>query len=138
MTQENLTAIIYVANREEKTIEPSTFRDYLDEYGRDLCTSPRGVTNRLFSKEVENEAGEIEYQIWSWGTLGNNLHYTGNAFLSEEDAELFLYDCAEQEADSNVNALPYYATEDEAIQSLADGLGRDKDVVARYLRLKVK
>lgn len=88
MTTQQLEATGFTING--KTINSTTYRDYLSDYGSDETTSPRGVAPRLHIREVEEE-----YQIWSWGVGGNHPRYDGQTFDSKEEAELYLFECAE-------------------------------------------
>lgn len=121
MTQEQLNSNGFVANIGNRCIEPMTYRDYLDKYGRDLCTSPRGVCDRQHIREVEGADG-IHYQMWSWGANGNRPYFTGTSFYSREDAELCLYRRRESYVlDMNSDAPPFYTTYEEAVEDLTSG-----------------
>lgn len=56
MTHQQLNTTGYIVISEEKRIEPITYRDYLNEYGQDLCTSPNGVTDRLHIRQIKEKS----------------------------------------------------------------------------------
>lgn len=92
MTIEKLNQIGFIVNNNNE-IEPLTYRKYLREYAADETTSPRGVEPRLhIRKEDENT-----FEIWDWGMSGNHPYFYGYTFDNEEDAELFLFECWENE-----------------------------------------
>jgi hypothetical protein len=123
MTNEQLNQAGFIVSGTE--IEPTYYRYYLDEYGKDETTTPRGVGDRTHIREVtsfiyrdcnEKEIWEDEYnsleqserdnyypfgectkewQIWSWGVNGNHPHFTGTSFDNEEDAKLYYYERCE-------------------------------------------
>ncbi len=69
MTQEQLNAVVfYIQNGE---IVESTYKQYLNEYGQDLTTSPRGVEDRMHIREINKG---YEY-----------LNKTNNKLISEEE-----------------------------------------------------
>lgn len=65
MTQEKLNqTIFYVQNGE---IQKDTYRGYLNDFGKDLCTSPRGVADRMHIREVKEylmKNVETGAEIW--------------------------------------------------------------------------
>jgi len=135
MTQKELNTAGFIVN--ERSIESITYREYLNEYGQDLCTSPRGVCDRMHIREVEGEDG-IEYQVWTWGVNGNNPRYEGTSFDNEEDAELYYYERSEwYVSEKNWNAPRFHSSYDDAIEDMAAGLERSEDVIRRYIALSV-
>lgn len=77
-----------------------------------------------------------EWQIWSWGTGGNHPYYTGTSFDNEEDAELYLYECKENDMyNGNCNVPRFLDTYEEAVTDMAEGLERSEEVIKRYLSI---
>lgn len=58
-----LSKVGYILNHKNE-IESITYKEYLQEYGSDETTTPRGVAPRLY---VDGNT------IMSWGVRGNNL-----------------------------------------------------------------
>lgn len=149
MTKSQLDQSGFLFLRSSLSIEPMTYREYLNEYGRDLTTTPRGVGDRCHVREVEvedtvyNEQTEenevtvrIEWQIWTWGVNGNNPRYSGTSFDNEEDAELYYYERSEWYiSEKNWDAPRWHSTYDEAITDFADTFEKSKEVVRRHLKI---
>lgn len=149
MTQSQLNQSGFIFLASELSIEPITYREYLNEYGQDLTTTPNGVADRCHVREVEvedtvyNEQTEedevfvrTEWQIWSWGVNGNHPRYSGTSFDSEEDAELYYYERSEWYiSEKNWDAPQWHSTHDEAITDFANTLEKSEGVVRRYLKL---
>lgn len=149
MTQATLNQSGFIFLTNELSIEPMTYREYLNEYGQDLTTTPNGVADRCHVREVEvedtvyNEQTEedevtvrTEWQIWSWGANGNHPRYSGTSFDNEEDAELYYYERSEWYiSEKNWDAPIWHSTYDEAITDFANSLEKSEDVVRRFLKL---
>lgn len=136
MTTQQLEATGFICNFEEKSIEATTYRDYLLGYGQDLTTSPHGIADRMHTREVKDDEGNtIEWQIWSWGT-GNNPYYIGTSFDNEEDATLYYYErCEWYINEKNWDAPIFHDTKEEAIEDMANSLDKPTEVVVRYLAI---
>lgn len=91
MTQKELEKLVYIPDYNTGLIEAMTYESYLDDYGSDLCTSPKGVCNRLHIREVEGGNEGTEYQVWSWGPNGSNPSFSGYSFDNPVDAKLHIY-----------------------------------------------
>lgn len=134
MTQQQLNATGYVVLTEEKSIEPITYRKYLNKYGQDYCTSPRGVCHRHHIREG-GHSDAIEYQIWSWGTLGNHPYYTGNSFDNLEDAQLYIYQTMERHVEKDWDAPHFFFNYEEAVSDMASFFNKGEDVIRRYFQM---
>lgn len=136
MTNEQLNKKGYYIQNGE--IIESSYKSYLQEFGQDLTTSPRGVEDRLHVREIKDDEGNtIEWQIWSWGTGGNRPRYTGYSFATEEEAELHYYERSEwYVTEKNWDAPRFHNTKDDAIADFAEGVGKPVEVVERYFALK--
>lgn len=53
MTQEQLNQVIFYCDYTNKEVIETSYQDYLDEFGSDETTSPRGVEERLHIREIE-------------------------------------------------------------------------------------
>lgn len=149
MTQSQLNQSGFIFLSSELSIEPMTYREYLNEYGQDLTTTPNGVSDRCHVREVEiedtvyNEQTEedevtirTEWQIWSWGVNGNHPRYSGTSFDNEEDAELYYYERSEWYiSEKNWDAPRWHSTHDEAVTDFANSVEKSEDVVRRYLSI---
>lgn len=100
--------IYYIENG--KLVE-STLKDYINQYGTDWCTSPRGCIHRYFVEKVNNN----EWGLYSWGVLGNNK-YLVDTYKNEEEAEKALWDTKVRHLNKNY-APPYFNTPEEAYAS---------------------
>lgn len=131
MTREDLNNTIYAIVDSE--VKPMTYQSYLDEYAQEETTGPRGITAKLFIKEVkvevevENEGDddpEVEmvdqYQLREWIGNGSSTIIV-DTFDTEEDAELELYAKLEYQLNTDCKNRPlFYNTEEEAQQNLSE------------------
>lgn len=138
MTREQLEAIGFIVV--DGSVEEISYKDYLDEYGRDETTTPNGIGDRLHIREEvvdhTEEGDDIkEWQIWTWGVRGNHPSHCGPDFNNEEDAELYYYERSEWYVqEKNWDAPAFYGTESEAendiIEVMAEKDSIDKTVAA--------
>lgn len=152
MTNEQLQTTGYIVVAGEKKIESITYREYINEYGKDETTTPRGIGDRLHTREVEvlsneyevdNEDAEPEYttqwQMWSWGAGGNHPSHCGPDFDTEEEAELYYYERSKWYVqEKNWNAPIFWNSKEEAIEDLANITGKSIEVMERYINWSEK
>lgn len=112
MTRAQLQATVYLID--ENGVYPTTYKDYLREYGADETTTPKGVAPRYHIREKEDEDGNPVFQIWTWGVGGNNPRYTREQYDNEDDAELALYGYFKLGAERNDQHGGFFRTEKEA------------------------
>jgi hypothetical protein len=131
---------IFIINGSE--IEEMTYGEYCREYGADETTSPRGIAPRMHIRD-KSEFGATEedaiflFEIWSWGTGGNNPYFTGTSFDNEADADNEIMEIFEYNAmNKNDNAPSYYSTEEEAVAAWAEMEGVSTYSVVRFLKVK--
>lgn len=141
MTQSQLNQSGFIFLTSELSIQPMTYREYLNEYGKDETTTPRGIGDRMFIREAvidtDEEGDEVkEWQVCTWGVGGNNFSHCGPDFDNEEDAELYYYERSQWLiSEKNWNAPRWNSTHDEAITDFSNSVEKSEDVVRRYLKL---
>lgn len=134
MTTQQLNETGYIVVDNEVLL--TTYRDYLDEYGTDKTTSPRGVESRLHIREKEDNEGNVTYELWTWGVGGNNPRFL-ESFENEEDVVSGIYDARENYVnEKNWDAPIFWDTEKRAIEDLAEKLEKPIEIVTRYLSIK--
>jgi hypothetical protein len=82
MTNETLNETIFYVQDGE--IIKSTYREYLNEFGQDLTTSPRGIADRLHTREVKE-------QLMKHITTGVEIWESEYNELDEEDQANYSY-----------------------------------------------
>lgn len=96
MKSKELNRKIYVVKyapceTEDAKVEVYTIKEYIDEFLRDLTTTPKGVAPRLFVESIVNH-GETIWIHSTWGAMGNSYKpYVEETFKTKEEAELALY-----------------------------------------------
>jgi hypothetical protein len=115
----------YILNNRGQ-IETISYRDYLQEFGSDETTTPRGVAPRLY---VEGNA------IMTWGVRGNN-HAFYASFANKREAMTSIYEIWERNIDQECNVQRFYGTKKEMFQDLADVYEKETAVIKRYFRLQ--
>lgn len=116
---------IFIINTDGE-IEAMTYDRYLGDHGADETTSPRGVAPRIHVREVEvekvigeDEDGDdvtemvTEWQLWTWGVMGNNPRYL-ESFETEEEAEVSVLEHFEYNLEKNWDAPTAYDSYEEA------------------------
>jgi hypothetical protein len=154
----DLDQVVYYVNNNELIEAP--YREYLDDFGTDLCTSPRGCENREFIEERTelvyeddngNEVWESElnayddfnlkgesvkgYDIMRWNAA-NRREFTGYSYEDRDEAESHIYALKEMHAQANDNAPHYEFTREAIIADIADGTGRSVEVITRHLAIR--
>ena len=107
-------------------IEEITYKELLRDHA-DETTTPNGVAPR-FHIRLNDEAAQAEhdngnrsaeiaggYQLWSWGTGGNNPFFTGKDFDTEAEAELALYDTFVYDLEKSDCSWSFYKSQLEEI-----------------------
>lgn len=134
MTRIDLNRIGFVSHFSPASIQAISYKEYLDEHGTDWCTSPLGVRNRFFIKEVEGEE-LFEYEIWSWGTRGCNPYFTGDKFYDEQEATLDIYRRKEMYVCDSYSAPLWHTKYEDAVMEIAEVRCRSKEAVERFLSI---
>ena len=114
MTTTKLNKPVYFIAKDG--IEKITYKEYLDRWGSDKTTSPRGVQSRIHIRENE-ENGIVTYQLWDWRTNGLSAKFI-KEYEKLEDATLAKYDLFANQIEDN--APQYFDTYIEAIEYIKD------------------
>lgn len=130
LTQQQLDATVYVMSSDFR-ISSMSYAAFLDEYGRDMCTSPIGNQPRIHIREAQGDT--TTYQIWTWGTNGNHPRLFQDFGTDLQAAQLDLYGYYHEYYLQQDNAPSTYDSEDAAIEFTASGIGKPFDVLKRYI-----
>lgn len=113
----------YVLNSGGK-IEQLRYQDYLNEYGTDETTTPRGIGSRYFLDDKT---------LCTWGIRGNNYKRL-ETFTTKTDAKKYLYELKESYIESDWDAPTFFTSKQDLYEDLSLGHNKSIKVIKRYFR----
>ena len=127
---ENLNKHGYILN-DKNGIEKLTYKEYLESYGADETTTPKGVAPRLFIDGCKGAWG-----ISSWGVRGNNLHQYSAPFKTKKEAKNLLYECFKNYIENyNWDAPRFFWVKKDLYEDLSAVHQRDEKIIKRYFKI---
>jgi aspartyl-tRNA synthetase len=107
-------------------VEQITYRDYLQEYGSDETTTPRGIAPRLY---VEGNS------LMTWGFRGNNNKIFAT-FKNKREATENLFMQWESNVSESCDAPRFFTKKVDLFEDLADLHNKDLKVIKRYFKIQ--
>ena len=113
----------YILN-DEGDIERLTYQQYLNDFGTDETTTPRGIGSRLF---LDGKT------LCTWGVGGNNYKRL-KTYPTISAAKKELYEQKEAYVESDWNCRRFFTTKAELYKDLSERYQKPIAVIKRYFR----